>query len=306
MRQLLYICLIGILAISCDDGDVFEVTLEFDDTFDYCGELVFYKTKDSPPESLSIFLDGVTLDLDGESLDNVLDVDENNIFTNTYGFELASNSFNYRTYANAINGDEIFCNEIPPSNLNITSDAESSSGDAILTTILVEDDNDGIPAELEDINGNGNYEDDDTDNDGIPNYLDVDDDGDNVLTTAENPEYTETDGLANAQDTDGDGTPDYLDNDDDGDGVLTRDEENVSQDNNPLNDVLDPNVGADYLNPDVNTTVPATGYRDHTIQQEFTISINIVGISLPNLTQDELDFGQLVLTDTRPGEPIFN
>lgn len=299
MRQLLYLFIIGLLVFSCDDGDVFEVTLEFSDTFETCGELVFYKTKDSPPESLSIFLDGKTLE-------DVLAVDENNIFTDDYSFDLAANSFNYRTYANTIDGDDIFCNAVPPSNLEITSDAESSGGEAIVTTILVEDDNDGIPAEFEDLNGNGDYEDDDTDGDGIPNYIDVDDDGDNVLTTAENPEYTDADGLANAQDTDADGIPDYLDNDDDGDGVLTRDEENVSQDNNPLNDVLDPNIGADYLNPDVSTTVTATSYRAHTIQQEFTISIFVQNISLPNLTQDTLDFGQLVRTNTRPGEPIFN
>ena len=174
---------------------------------------------------------------------------------------------------------------------------------------MTEDDNDGIPAELEDINGNGNLEDDDTDADGIPNYLDQDDDGDNVLTTSENPNYSATDLLVNAQDSDGDGTPDYLDMDDDGDGVKTRDEENLSQDQNPLNDILDPNIGPDYLNPDIKNTIPATKYRTHKINQTFEVSILVENISLPTLSQTRLDFGTLnngsVTSSSRNPTPVF-
>lgn len=54
-------------------------------------------------------------------------------------------------------------------------------------------DNDGIPSYLEDLNGDrylrvlpaGVVNPDDTDGDGIPDFLDVDDDGDNVLTRVE-------------------------------------------------------------------------------------------------------------------------
>ncbi|MFN3909367.1 MAG: FKBP-type peptidyl-prolyl cis-trans isomerase [Flavobacterium sp.] len=46
-------------------------------------------------------------------------------------------------------------------------------------------DRDGVLNIDEDINGNGNLYDDDTDGDGIPDFLDVDDDGDNVLTRRE-------------------------------------------------------------------------------------------------------------------------
>ena len=48
---------------------------------------------------------------------------------------------------------------------------------------------------------------DDTDGNGIPNYLDNDDDGDGVLTIDEYD--VNADGVAD--DSDGDGTPDYLD-----------------------------------------------------------------------------------------------
>nr|WP_321234254.1 hypothetical protein [uncultured Psychroserpens sp.] len=303
MRQFLYICVISLLALSCDDGDVFEVSLEFEDTFKTCGNVVFHKTKDSPPESISI-------QLAGRSIEDFLNVGEDNTYEEVFQFSSNSNSFNYRTYSSAPDDDEVFCNDVPSATIDILTDAEDSSGTATLMTVLVEDDDDGIPAELEDVNGNGDLEDDDTDGDGIPNYLDVDDDGDNVLTTAEGVNYTEEDGLVNAQDTDGNGTPDYLDNDDDGDNVATRDEENINVDNNPQNDVTDPNVGADYLNPAVATTVTATEYREHNIQLTYTISISIVNLSLPNLVQQNLDFGTLndtsITNDSRVAEPIFN
>ncbi|MGM5470092.1 FKBP-type peptidyl-prolyl cis-trans isomerase [Flavobacteriaceae bacterium LMO-SS05] len=46
-------------------------------------------------------------------------------------------------------------------------------------------DNDGLFSHLEDIDGNGNVNDDDTDGDNIPNYLDANDDGDSLLTKDE-------------------------------------------------------------------------------------------------------------------------
>lgn len=49
----------------------------------------------------------------------------------------------------------------------------------------VDHDNDGILTKYEDINGNGNLWDDDTDGDGKPNFLDVDDDGDGSTTREE-------------------------------------------------------------------------------------------------------------------------
>lgn len=65
---------------------------------------------------------------------------------------------------------------------------------------------------------NGDPTDDDTDQDGIPNYLDSDDDGDGISTKME-----DINGNLNPSDDDSDGDtkPDYLDNsdDEDGDGI---------------------------------------------------------------------------------------
>ena len=91
-----------------------------------------------------------------------------------------------------------------------------------------DDDADGVPNAFEDFDGDGMFDDDDIDMDGIPNYLDNDDDGDGVLTINE---AKDEDG--NPVDTDGDGDVDYLDNDDDGDGILT------------INENADPNMDGD-------------------------------------------------------------
>ncbi|WP_204347061.1 FKBP-type peptidyl-prolyl cis-trans isomerase [Psychroserpens algicola] len=71
-------------------------------------------------------------------------------------------------------------------------------------------DQDGIPSQFEDLNGNMNIDDDDTDEDVIPNYFDADDDGDGVLTIYED---LDEDGDPRNDDSDGDGIPNYLDED---------------------------------------------------------------------------------------------
>lgn len=302
MRKLLFILSLSFLCFCCDDGDIIVFELNFDDTFKSCGDLVFYKTKTDPAESVSIQLNGLTID-------QILAVGSDNTLTTVRSINGTTNRLTYRTYGSITNETDLFCNDVPSSNLDILSSEESASGNVTITTILIEDDNDGIPAELEDINGNGDLDDDDTDADGVPNYLDQDDDGDNIFTSAEKPNYTVTEGLANAQDTDGDGTPDYLDMDDDGDGVKSRDEENLSQDQNPLNDILDPNVGPDYLNPAINNTVLATAYKIHTIIQTYEISVIVENIAFPTLSQTMLDFGTLnnsaITSGSRNPETIF-
>jgi len=298
MKKIITLIFCCLVLTRCDDGDIITVQLDFDDTFETCGEIVFFKTKDDPAESLSVQITSPAL-----TIEDILEA--TSPITRTING--SSNTFHYRTY-NTITND-LFCNDIPPSEVEIMTDYESPSGTVTITTVLTEDDNDGIPAEFEDINGNGDLDDDDTDGDGLPNYLDDDDDGDNVRTVTENPEYSQTEGLANAQDTDGDSIPDYLDDDDDGDGVLTRDEENNSIDQNPTNDVSNNEVGADYLNSEITEVVPATAYREHSIKQTYEVTIIVENIDLEVLSQDVLDFGTLsdgATTDTRTVTPDFN
>ncbi|MEZ4672853.1 MAG: hypothetical protein R2932_01250 [Caldilineaceae bacterium] len=109
-----------------------------------------------------------------------------------------------------------------------------------------DDDGDGIPNNGEDPNHNGDPTDDDSDNDGIPDYLDPDDDGDTVPTKDEDPNHN---GDPTDDDSDNDGIPDYLDPDDDGDTVPTKDED-PNHNGDPRDDDSDNDGIPDYLDPD--------------------------------------------------------
>ncbi len=71
-------------------------------------------------------------------------------------------------------------------------------------------DNDSVPTILEDLDGDENVFNDNTDGDQFPNFQDRDDDGDGILTIDEDANGN---GDPTDDDTDGDGTPDYLDPD---------------------------------------------------------------------------------------------
>ena len=77
----------------------------------------------------------------------------------------------------------------------------------MMTLNRTDHDNDSVLTIIEDLNGDHDFNNDDTDSDNIPNFLDDDDDGDGVLTI--NEYDLNKDGIPD--DTDGDGIPDYLD-----------------------------------------------------------------------------------------------
>ena len=112
------------------------------------------------------------------------------------------------------------------------------------TLSIADHDADGIDSINEDINNDHIFNNDDTDEDGFPNYRESDDDGDGVITK-DDYDY---DGDGVADDTDGDGTPNYLDDDDDGDGILTKDEYDVDGDG--VADDTDGDGIPDYLDND--------------------------------------------------------
>ncbi|MGJ8666444.1 MAG: hypothetical protein ACSHW7_08770 [Patiriisocius sp.] len=99
----------------------------------------------------------------------------------------------------------------PPTNSNIPVYSQLIFSFQLLETEIGDQDNDGIPSFMEDLNNNGLEEDDDTDADTIPNFLDADDDGDRRPTRDEI--IINADGTITFPDTDGDGVPDHLDAD---------------------------------------------------------------------------------------------
>ena len=308
MRYLLGLVCLVFLCTACDDGDIITVELEFEDTFQVCGEMVFYKTIDDPSESLTIFINGLTEDTLLSFEDDLINVSETSVEERDLN---GTNVMNYRRYsAVTVNGLDLFCNDIP-SNISITFDELVEDGLVLISTIAIDDDNDGIPWEDEDENLDGDNNPTtmptDTDTDGVPDYLDVDDDGDNVLTEDEDDDV-DGDGnpFTNPRDTDNDGIFDYLDSDDDGDGVETRDEENFTQDNNPNNDETTSGI-KDYLNDLVFTEVIATEFRTHSITRTITSSIELQNVFFGEVEYDFYDFGTTQWSNVTIDKPtIFN
>lgn len=110
-----------------------------------------------------------------------------------------------------------------------------TDNDGIPDILDTDDDGDEIPSQEEGIK--------DTDQDGVPDYLDKDDDGDGLSTDSEN--YNG--GSPKDDDTDKDGIPDYLDADDDGDGIPTQQEGLKDTDKDGLYDYRDTDDDGDGI-----------------------------------------------------------
>jgi len=264
MKKLyVFIFLISIM-VACDDGDIIITGFEFDDaTLELCNgsgedEFVFFKINTANNEAISF-----------DFIQNSFALDTLTEKPIVFNLNEDASNLVYRQFNVGIT-NAYYCSNVPSSEILVTQELKSISGVAEIETIIaLEDDQDGVPAEEEDINNDGNLENDDTDGDGIPNYKDQDDDDDNILTSIELEN-----GIAdndNPRDTDEDGTPDYLDPDDDNDGVPTINED-IDGDGSPRNDNTDNDELFNYLDldsverndtitPNPNNTMVQTTYR---------------------------------------------
>lgn len=154
----------------------------------------------------------------------------------------------------------------------------------------VDADNDGVSSDLEDVNTDTNLANDDTDFDGLPNYVDNDDDGDLILTNVEYVFNRNTSDVMTVLDSDSDGIPNYLDNDDDGDNVLTF-LEDYNHDGNPANDDTNTNGTPDYLENAVALGVQAIAVKNETVKvfpNPATSILNIQNMTTNALTSIEI------------------
>lgn len=292
MRKLFYLLSLFLLVYTCDDGDIIDVKLDFDKELSMCDlsadNYFLYDIKTNPGESLSlIFPKNTTTNL-------IFNPPQNNHET-TLTINGTNTLFNYRTYDG--NPEQMICSILSDPNVNIIKDYTTNSGTVTIITTYVDDDDDGIPAHLEDANLDGDNDPatnpTDSDGDGIPDYLDADDDNDNVLTKDEKHNYTKEDGLSKAQDTDGDGIPDYLDDDDDGDGVLTR-HEDADLDGDPTNDrdSSSPTPTAlRYLDKESKDTFDYQKFNKNVYKRTYTIKFYIKNVNLEVISLTEIDFG---------------
>jgi len=284
---------------SCDDGDIIVTSFDFEEqSLELCGgetSIVFFKINNEAQESIALNLTSTS-----------------EIFLQEDITPITLSATNFVTYRK-FNGDvdaSYFCASVPPVTPQVNLEYLAESGVAVLNNTLTLDDNDGLPEELERIIVGGFLL--DTDNDGIPNYFDLDDDGDNVPTILELFASDEDEANNIYKDTDNDGIPDYLDNDDDGDGILTINE-STDGDNNPLNDVNDDTSGLpDFLNENVAIDgFTIEEYITHTVTRNATVELILTDLVLTNdaetIIQETLDMGVIanVINDTATLTPIF-
>ncbi|MCM4158003.1 hypothetical protein [Gramella sp. AN32] len=273
--------------LSCDDGEITVTNFDFEDsTFKFCQgtnkNVIYAVNSDETNESISLEfsnVSGITIDEDGNF--TLADGQESVSFALT-----GNNRIVYRIYEDALPAN-YFCQVVPPSNVTIVEEWLSGTGAVVTITSNFTDetadadaDGDGIKNINEGWNssGTGHL---DTDGDGIPDYLDIDDDNDNVITKSETKANTgepiTDDGYL---DTDEDGIPNYLDNDDDNDGVPTRLEVTETAQDSPVSFSSTGDGVSNYLNPEQTSSFQHDLYRSHDITRNYGYTINVTNLLL--------------------------
>ena len=263
-----YIYILISLAVfsSCDDGDVAVQSFDFEDqSLSYCDNdqsILFYVRNSSGTEAV---LADLTVNL------------ANLLSAGVLSYELAGNTNNvaYRIFDASADPD-YFCSAIPPTRPMVIDELVATSGRAEMLVVVNKDDLDGLSVDDE------LPLDQDTDGDGLFDYIDFDDDGDNIPTAFELDVFNndgDNNPLTNPLDTDQDGIPNYLDPDDDGDGVLTIDED-LNGDLDPTNDFTEPSIGPDYLNANIFLSTPQDDYREHNYQVVSSIDLTLLDLVL--------------------------
>ncbi len=311
MQRIFYICVIALSALSCDDGDIFEITLEFDEELELCVDVngsdsfLLYDTKEDPSESLSLLFPSNTANnllLAPTEYNSIAPVG----YIDTIFIDNSNTRFNYRTY----NGDpnDLICQFIANPGTEIIQDYPAAAGaKAAFVTTFEDDDNDGILTLFEERgtqNADGSYPNArDTDNDGLPDYIDSDDDNDGILTINENADDNgdgdPTDALnTNFTQENGDDSmeilPNYLDPDDDGDGTLSANE-NENSNGSLLDDIdqsIDPNnTTPRYLDINATTSYTPAPLVPTSYTRTTTVNVTILNADIQILSADVIVLG---------------
>ena len=269
MRKLVLLILIPLLFQGCNDGDIIVTNFDFEDAqLQQCGDtsnVVFFKINPQVNESISLLIP-TSQELFKET------------GTQTFNLSSTGSIVNYRGFDDSVTSS-YFCNPVPATSPGVVLEYIGTSGIASLISETTLDDFDGIDfVSSDDLSQEGFG---DFDGDGIPNYHDFDDDGDNVLTSQEIGEDP-----LNPRDTDLDGMPDYLDPDDDNDGVLTMNED-IDQNLNPADDIATPGGLPNYLDPDITTSVVIEAYKEHLYNRTSDGTIIIDNLVLVS-TQEQI------------------
>ena len=298
MRKIILASIVSICILGCNDGDVIVTSFDFSAAqLQECSgdtSFLFFRLNEANVESISLRL----------SIDETLFEESQE---QSFVLDGTTNFVNYRIFDGEVDAS-YFCTEIPPTSPNVLTEFIGASGIADVSVLTVVIDTDTLEEDPE--------SNEDTDKDGLLNFFDFDDDGDNVPTIQE-LDIANEDGdnnpLTNPLDTDGDKIPDYLDDDDDGDGILTR-YEDIDGDLDPTNDFTDPTqTTPNYLDINSNTESNIIDiYREHNFN--FSSDLDIVIRNLVLLSNEEqisletFDMGSIIniLVGNQTITPPFN
>ena len=333
MKKIFAALLFSFALYSCDDGDITVTSFDLEDSnLNLCeidGKKVLWVVNNEDVyESMSLELDDNRLNDTLTQRILTLDVNDEPIEINLSG---EGNRLVYRIYDGEITGREYFCQGVPPGSPRVLEEYVSAGGTVTITTSFndlgsnenADADGDKVPNSEEGFDPDGgNHL--DTDGDGIPDYLDIDDDNDNVPTESE---YNADPGDPTSEngylDTDEDGIPNYLDPDDDDDGVLTRHEvkeEDIQRAIDENNDgLLSPELTAevDGLGNYLNDQVSSPNFEhelqlDHSITRDYRSNIVISDFNLirqdgsgEDIRFDSYNLGRLVVNNI-PFELLTN
>ena len=267
MKKIILLVSFVLLTLSCDDGDFDVPSFLFGSNVQKCGNLILFNISDDSKEALILNLTENDTDFFGTARDNE-------------SFPL-SNKISYRVFNSNVNSS-YFCQDIPPSSPSIIENW-NGSGTLIVNNVITKDDNDNVTETDHAI---------DSDSDSIPDYIDMDDDNDGVLTKDELGLDNDGDSFLDFLDTDGDSIPNHLDTDDDGDGIPTINE--FRTDSN-ANDIID------YLDSSFAVTQNAFSVAPNQYTLSYTTSFTIKDMSLSNangnvINYDSYEYGAIIGT----------
>ena len=277
MRRLCVGLFILGLFTACDDGEIIVTNFEFEEsTFQFCEgpnkNVIYAINSNDVFESISLEYSNNQL-VTGED-GKIIPPDQDQI---TFPLN-DDNRIVYRIYSSEL-PREYFCQVVPPSEPSVVEEWVSASGGVVVVnktfideTADADPDGDGLNNSEEGWVFGGPYQ--DTDGDGIPDYLDPDDDGDNVYTSVERRNNNDDPETADGEkDTDEDGVPNYLDDDDDNDGVLTRLEVEEGSLTTPQTFSSTGDGIANYLNDQQTESIEHNEYVLHDIRRNYGYQI---------------------------------